>query len=124
MEMRNIISANASLDNMRQNMDMKKFAKEVLLEENYIKFMKSYNFTFWFQLLGILAGFIFPSVILFILSKNISYCAFGAVIGIIWMCIWLPISLLMPQTKIYRRFAKWFRKRHAAIEELDVIFYN
>ena len=41
---------------MRQNMDMKKFAKEVLLDENYKKFMKSYKFTFWSQLLGILSG--------------------------------------------------------------------
>ena len=51
--MKDIISANASLDHMRQNMDMKKFAKEVLLDENYKKFMKSYKFTFWSQLLGV-----------------------------------------------------------------------
>ena len=122
--MKDIISANASLDHMRQNMDMKKFAKEVLLDENYKKFMNSYKFTFWSQLLGILSGFILPSVLLFIISKNISYCAFGIAIGIIWMCIWLPISFLMPQTKIYRKFSKWFRKRHATIDELDAIFYS
>ena len=122
--MRDIISANASLNNMYKNMAMKEFAKEVLLEENYMKFMKSYKFTFWFQLIGVLAGFIVPSVMLLIFSTDIIYCVFGAVIGIIWACIWLPISLLMPQTRIYRRFAKWFRKSHATIDELDVIFYS
>ena len=40
MEKRNIISAYSSLDNARQNMRMKSFAKEVLLEENYEKFIK------------------------------------------------------------------------------------
>lgn len=122
--MRDIIAANASLDNMRQNMDMKRFAKEVLLEENYVKFMKSYKFTFWFQLLGILSGFLIPSVVILIFTKNIDFLAFGLAIGILWICIWLPISLLMPQTKIYRKFAKWFRKKHATIDELDVIFYS
>lgn len=122
MDMRDIISAYASLDNMRQNMNMKRFAKEVLLEENYVKFMKSYKFTFWFQLLGVLSGLLIPSVIIFILTKDINYLAFGLAIGILWTCIWLPISLLMPQTKIYRKFAKWFRKKHATIDELNEIF--
>ena len=120
--MRDFISANASLENMRQNMEMKRFAKEVLLEENYVKFMKSYKFTFWFQLLGVLSGFFIPFVVIFILTKNIDYSILGLTIGILWMCIWLPISLLMPQTKIYRRFAKWFRKKHATIDELNEIF--
>ena len=122
MDMRDIISANASLDNMRQNMEMKRFAKEVLLEENYIKFMKSYKFTFWFQLLGVLSGFLIPSAAILTFTKDIDYLAFGLAFGILWMCIWLPISLLMPQTKIYRKFAKWFRKKHATIDELNEIF--
>lgn len=122
MDMRDIISANASLDNMRQNMEMKRFAKEVLLEENYIKFMKSYKFTFWFQLLGVLSGFLIPSAAILTFIKDIDYLAFGLAFGILWMCIWLPISLLMPQTKIYRKFAKWFRKKHATIDELNEIF--
>lgn len=49
--MKDIISANASLENMRQNMDMKRFAKEVLLEENYKKFMKPINLHFGFNCL-------------------------------------------------------------------------
>ena len=122
MDMRDIISANAALDNMRQNMEMKKFAKEVLLEENYVKFMKSFKFTFWFQLLGVLSGFLIPSVAILTFTKDIDYLAFGLAFGILWMCIWLPISLLMPQTKIYRKFAKWFRKKHATIDELNEIF--
>lgn len=55
-------------------------------------------------------------------TKDMDYLAFGLTIGILWMCVWLPISLLMPQTKIYRRFAKWFRKKHATIDELNEIF--
>ncbi len=122
MEMEDIISATASLDNMRQNMDMKRLAKEVLLEKNYVKFMKSYKFTFWFQLLGVLSGFLLPSVVIIILTKEISYFAVGAVIGIPWMCLWLPISLLMPQTKIYRKFAKWFRKKNATAYNPYLVF--
>lgn len=83
MEKRNIISAYSSLDNARQNMKMKSFAKEVLLEENYEKFIKSYKFMFWFQLIGILAGFLIPSVIMFIISRNMSYVAFGVAFGIL-----------------------------------------
>ena len=120
----------AALENMRENMDMKKLAKEILLEENYIKFMKSYicdyksyRFTFWFQLIGILAGFILPSLVFLLTFKEIEYCAFGLAIGIMWICIWLPISLMIPQTRIYRKFAKWYRSSHATINELDVIFY-
>lgn len=124
MEMRDAISAHASLENMRENMEMKQFAKEVLLEENYEKFIKSYKFTFWFQLLGILSGFFIPSVVLLIITGDINYVAFGAAIGILWMCVWLPVSMLMPQTKIYRKFAKWYRKRHATLSELDDIFYE
>ena len=124
MQKKDIIQANASLDNLRQNLGMKEFAKEILLEENYIKFMNSYKFTFCFQLLGILAGFIVPSAVLFIIFKDITYCSFGAAIGILWMCIWLPLSLLIPPTRIYRNFAKWYRNRHSTIDELDIIFYK
>ena len=35
MQKRDLIQANASLENLRQNLDMKDFAKEILLEENY-----------------------------------------------------------------------------------------
>lgn len=114
----------ASLDHMRQNMDMKNMAKEILPEENYVKFMKSYRFTFWFQLLGTLAGFIIPPAVLYLVYRDISYCALGAAFGILWMCIWLPFSLLIPPTRIYRKFAKWFRDEHATMDELNVIFYQ
>ncbi len=75
---------------------MKDFAKEILLEENYNKFIRSYKFTFWFQLIGVLAGFIVPSIVLLIIFKEFIYCAFGAAIGIFWMWIWLPLSLVIP----------------------------
>ena len=52
MQKRDLIQANASLENLRQNLDMKDFAKEILLEENYNKFIRSYKFIFWFQILG------------------------------------------------------------------------
>ena len=45
MQKRDLIQANASLENLRQNLDMKDFAKEILLEENYNKFIRSYKFT-------------------------------------------------------------------------------
>lgn len=124
MQKRDFIQANASLENLRQNLEMKEFAKEILLEENYNKFMKSYRFTFWFQLLGILAGFIVPSVILLIAFKDITYCFLGVTIGILWMCIWMPFSLVIPSTRIYRKFAKWYRKRNVSIQDLDEIFYK
>lgn len=78
MQKRDLIQANASLENLRQNLDMKDFAKEILLEENYNKFIRSYKFTFWFQLIGVLAGFIVPSVVLLVIFKEFIYCAFGA----------------------------------------------
>lgn len=117
-----IAGVHASLENMRDNMAMEEFAKEVLLEENYIKFIKSYKFTFWFQLLGTLAGFIVPCAVFFMVYKEWKYCVFGVAIGIFWMCIWLMISMIIPPTKIYRRFAKWFRKRNSSLDELKVIF--
>ena len=46
MQKRDLIQANASLENLRQNLDMKDFAKEILLEENYNKFIRSYKFQF------------------------------------------------------------------------------
>ena len=91
MQKRDLIQANASLENLRQNLDMKDFAKEILLEENYNKFIRSYKFTFWFQLIGVLAGFIVPSVVLLIIFKEFIYCAFGATIGIFWMCVWMML---------------------------------
>lgn len=118
------ISVYGSLENARQNMAMKAFAREVLLEENYEKFIKSYKFMFWFQLLGVLAGFLVPSVLLVVIMQDMAYAAFGAAIGIIWMIIWMLISLVIPQGRIYRNFSKWFRKRHAKINELDAIFYE
>lgn len=120
----NIAQINASLQNMRENMDMRKLAKEILCEEDYTKFIKSYKFTFWFQLIGILAGFAVPSIILLVVFKDTSFLAFGAAIGILWMCIWLPLSLLIPPTKIYRKFAKWYRSRNSSIDELNIIFYH
>ncbi len=44
MQKRDLIQANASLENLRQNLDMKDIAKEILLEENYNKFIRSYKF--------------------------------------------------------------------------------
>lgn len=49
MQKKDLIQANASLENLRQNLDMKDFAKEILLEENYNKFIRSYKFTFCFR---------------------------------------------------------------------------
>ena len=46
MQKRDLIQANASLENLRQNLDMKDIAKEILLEENYNKFIRSYKFQF------------------------------------------------------------------------------
>lgn len=46
MQKRDLIQANASLENLRQNVDMKDIAKEILLEENYNKFIRSYKFQF------------------------------------------------------------------------------
>lgn len=46
MQKRDLIQANASLENLRQNLDMKDIAKEILLEENYNKFIRSYKFKF------------------------------------------------------------------------------
>lgn len=122
--MNNHISEYGSIENMRENMQMKRFAKEVLLEENYIKFIKSYKFMFWFQLVGIIAGFLIPSSLIFIVTTDISLAMFGLVFGIVWMIICLIISMVMPQGKIYRRFAKWFRKRHSSLDELNIIFYK
>ena len=124
MQKRDIIQGYVSLDSLRQNLAMKELAKEILLEENYTKFIKSYKFTFRFQLFGILAGFVIPSLVLLIIFKDIKYFAFGVSIGIIWMCIWLPLSLLVPSTRIYRKFAKWYRNSHSTIDELDIIFYK
>lgn len=104
-------------------MNMKSLAKEILLEENYQRFMKSYKFTFYFQLIGILAGFIVPIFIFYFVFKDIVYCAFGLTIGIIWMIFWLIISMFIPQAKIYLKFAKWYRST-GSIKELDVIFYE
>ena len=123
MQKRDLIQANASLENLRQNLDMKDFAKEILLEENYNKFIRSYKFTFWFQLIGVLAGFIVPSVVLLIIFKEVIYCAFGAAIGIFWMCVWMLLSMVIPPTRIYRKFAKWYRKSDVSIRDLDEIFY-
>lgn len=105
------------------NLDMKDFAKEILLEENYNKFIRSYKFTFWFQLIGVLAGFIVPSVVLLVIFKEFIYCAFGATIGIFWMCVWMLLSMVIPPTRIYRKFAKWYRKSDVSIRDLDEIFY-
>lgn len=124
MQKRDFKQANASLENLRQNLKMKEFAKEILLEENYNKFMKSYRFTFWFQLLGILAGFIVPSVVLLIVFKDITYGCLGVTIGVLWMCIWMPFSSVIPSTRIYRKFAKWYRKRNVSMQDLDEIFYK
>jgi hypothetical protein len=124
MNNRDMLSAYSSLENAKYNMEMKRFAKEILPEENYEKFMKSYKFLFWFQLLGIIGGFVVPSAVIFIISRELSYVVFGAAIGILWMCVWLIISMIVPQGRIYRKFSKWFRKDHASLDELDAIFYE
>lgn len=120
----NFAQTYASLENMRENMDMKNLAKEILLEENYDKFIKSYKFMFWFQLVGTLAVFGIPCAVLILIFQDISYMAFGAAIGIVLLPIMFLISMLMPQGRIYRKFAKWYRNRHSTIGELDVIFYE
>ena len=89
----------------------------------YNKFIRSYKFTFWFQLIGVLAGFIVPSVVLLVIFKEFIYCAFGAAIGIFCMCVWMPLSMVIPPTRIYRKFAKWYRKSDVSIRDLDEIFY-
>ncbi len=112
----------ASLKNLYENMEMKQWAKEVLSEKNYIQFIKSYQFTFWFQLLGIIAGFLIPCTILWVIYQSFEYCLFGAAFGILWMFVWLIVSMLIPPTRIYRKFAKWFRNEHSTLKELDAIF--
>ncbi len=113
-----------SLKNIRENMGMKRLAKSVLLPENYEKFMKSYKFTYWFQLIGVLAGFIVPCAVLLIIFREFEYCFLGAAFGIFWAIIWMIISQLIPPTRIYRKFAKWFRGSRSSLEELDIIFYE
>ena len=49
MQKRDLIQANASLENLRQNLDMKDFAKEILLEENHNKFIDHTNLHFGFN---------------------------------------------------------------------------
>lgn len=118
-----IAQAHASLSNLKDNKNMMALAKEILLEENYEKFIISYKFTFYFQLIGIVLGFIIPTFIFYLIFKDIVYCAFGLTIGIIWMIFWLILSMFMPQSKIYHKFAKWYRST-GSIKELDVIFYE
>lgn len=84
----------------------------------------NYKFMFWFQLVGTLAGFGIPCAVLILIFQDISYMAFGAAIGIVLLPIMFLISMLMPQGRIYRKFAKWYRNRHSTIGELDVIFYE
>ena len=119
-----IAGAQASLKNMRENMEMKQCAKEILSEENYVRLMKSYRFTFWFQLLGTIAGLIIPCTVLLAIYREFEYCLFGAAFGILWMCIWMTVSMMIPPTRIYRKFAKWFRNKQATLNELDTIFHE
>lgn len=49
---------------------------------------------------------------------------FGVVLGLLWMIIWLIVSMLVPQGKICRKFAKWYRDDQATLSELDAIFYE
>lgn len=116
--------ASAAIDNFFLNMAMKECAKEILREENYIKFMKSYRFTFWYQLLGTIACFIIPCAFFLIVYKEVEYCAIGLTFGVFGMIIWLLSSLIIPPTRIYRKFAKWYQKGDAPLSELDVIFYG
>lgn len=111
-------------NNIANNADMISYAKNILSKENYQKFIYSYKFTFWLQLIGMLAGFIIPTIIFLLIYKNFIYCIFAVSIGIFWMCIWLPVSLLFPQTKIYRRFSKMFRNNKINSDELNSIFKN
>ena len=123
MQKRDLIQANASLENLRQNLDMKDFAKEILLEENYNKFIRSYKFTFWFQLIGVLAGFIVPSVVFLVIFKEFIYCPFAAAKSNVWVCVWILLSLVISPTKTYRKFAKWSRTSDVSQRDLDEIFY-
>ena len=120
MQKRDLIQANASLENLRQNLDMKDFAKEILLEENYNKFIRSYKFTFWFQLIGVLAGFIVPSVVLLVIFKEFIYCAFGATIGIFWMCVWMLLSMVIPPTDCFHRRSYLFMLSHFHFSDMVV----
>ena len=112
-----------ALNNMYENMSMKALAKEILLEENYVRYIKSYYFTFWAQILGILAGFLIPMIIFSIYLKDIENGILaGAGFGSMWMILWIPGALLLPQTRIYRQFAKWYRDDNSQIYELNLIF--
>ena len=44
-------------------------------------------------------------------------------LGIFWMCVWMLLSMVIPPTRIYRKFAKWYRKSDVSIRDLDEIFY-
>ena len=107
MQKRDLIQANASLENLRQNLDMKDFAKEILLEENYNKFIRSYKFTFWFQLIGVLAGFIVPSVVLLIIFKELFtvhfWCNYRK---FFWMCVWMLLSMVITPDKDISKICK------------------
>ncbi|MCD7838319.1 MAG: hypothetical protein LUG65_05340 [Clostridiales bacterium] len=54
------LAPDGSIRNIREDMGMEHFASGVLTEENYNRYRKSCNFMFWFQLIGILAGFLVP----------------------------------------------------------------
>ena len=108
---------------LQQSFRFAVFPKQLISFNPSNKFIRSYKFTFWFQLIGVLAGFIVPSVVLLVIFKEFIYCAFGATIGIFWMCVWMLLSMVIPPTRIYRKFAKWYRKSDVSIRDLDEIFY-
>ena len=120
--MNNWNSAYGSLRNATENVKMKVYAKEILLEENYEKFIKSFKYMFWFQITGILAGFIVPCVVIFIATRNMDYAVCGLSIGIFWAIIWMILSMFVPKGRIYRDFAKWYRNSPDRLDDLEAIF--
>ncbi len=118
----NIARINGILENQAANMNAKEMAKEILTEENYNKFMKSYKTTYWLQLGGVIACFIISCAIFLIIFRQWDVCLIGIAFGIILSFIWLLITLILPQTRIYIKFTNWCKKAKPSLEELDEIF--
>lgn len=117
-----IARINTLLENQAANMNAKELAKEILSEENYNKYMKSYKTTYWLQLGGVTACLIIPCAIFLLIYKRWDVCLIAVAFGIILSFIWLLVTLILPQTRIYIKFTKWCKKSKPSLEELDEIF--
>ncbi|MCD7768670.1 MAG: hypothetical protein LUH36_00910 [Oscillospiraceae bacterium] len=114
---------------VRERMDSRQFARELLTEENYLRYLKSCEFTTKGLFIGFLAGYLVPVIVLFMITGDMGVAAlFGVSFGVIWMLIWglfwLIVCRIAPQGKIHREFGKWYKDPDATIGELDVIFYK